>query len=132
MKHGAHRAEGPVFDAAMPEVVQRYGGWRIGLGLASEWRNGPGNLKLRPSLKLSAARVWTDSPEFTLRQSDRLGILSTATRARLPAAPGTVLGVATGLDTIAADGVRLGVGYGGLAMDGKLVHAAFARAKITF
>ena len=132
VKHGAHRAEGPVFDAAMPEVVQRYGGWRIGLGLASEWRDGPGNLKLRPSLKLSAARVWTDSPEFTLRQSDRLGILSTATRARLPAAPGTVLGVATGLDTVAADGVRLGVGYGGLAMDGKLVHAAFARAKITF
>ena len=132
MKHEAHRADGPVFHAAMPDVVQRYGGWKMGLGLSSDWRDGPGDLKLRPSLKLSAARVWTDSPEFTLRQSDRLGIVSTTSRARLAGAPGTVLGLGTGLDGVGANGLEWGVRYGGLVMDGKFVHAAFARAKISF
>ena len=132
VKHEAHTAEGPVFNAAMPDVVQRYGGWRVGLNLASEWQDGPGDVKLRPSLKLSAARVWTDSPDFTLRQSDRLGFLSTASRARLPNAPGTVLGLATGLDTTVGDGIGLGIGYGGLVLDGEFVHAAFAKAKLSF
>ncbi len=132
LRHESHTAEGPVFRAAMPEVVQRYGGWRMGLDLASDWQDGPGDLKLRPSLKLGAARIWTDSPEFALRQSDRLGIVSTASRARLPGAPGTVLGLGTGLDAVGPHGLSLGLRYGGLAMDGKLVHAAFARAKLSF
>ena len=132
LTHESHSAEGPVFRAAMPEVVQRYGGWRMGLDLSSDWREGPGELSLRPSLKLGAARVWTDSPAFALRQSDRLGIVSTTSRARLPGAPGTVLGLGAGLDAVGAHGLRLGVRYGGLVMDGKLFHAAFARAKIAF
>ena len=130
--HESHSAEGPVFRAAMPEVVQRYGGWRMGLDLASDWQDGPGELKLRPSLKLGAARVWTDSPEFALGQSDRLGIVSTASRARLPGAPGTVLGLGAGVDATGPHGLSLGLRYGGLALDGKLVHAAFARAKLSF
>ena len=132
LTHESHSAEGPVFRAAMPEVVQRYGGWRMGLDLSSDWRAGPGELSLRPSLKLGAARVWTDSPAFALRQSDRLGIVSTTSRARLPGAPGTVIGLGAGLDAVGAHGLRLGVRYGGLVMDGKLFHAAFARAKIAF
>ncbi len=132
LTHESHSAEGPVFRAAMPEVVQRYGGWRMGLDLSSDWREGPGELSLRPSLKLGAARVWTDSPAFALRQSDRLGIISTTSRARLPGAPGTVLGLGAGLDAVGAHGLRLGVRYGGLVMDGKLFHAAFAKAKIAF
>ena len=132
VKHEDHTAQGPVFRAAIPDVVQRYGGWRMGLGLSSDWQDGPGDLKLRPSLKISAARVWTDSPEFALRQSDRLGILSSTSRARLPGAPGTVLGLATGLDAAGPHGFSMGVRYGGLVMDGKLVHAAFGRAKISF
>ena len=132
LTHESHSAEGPVFRAAMPEVVQRYGGWRLGLDLSSDWRAGPGELSLRPSLKLGAARVWTDSPAFALRQSDRLGIVSTTSRARLPGAPGTVLGLGAGLDAAGAHGLRLGVRYGGLVMDGKLVHAAFARARLAF
>lgn len=132
LTHESHSAEGPVFRAAMPEVVQRYGGWRMGLDLASDWQDGPGDLKLRPSLKLGAARVWTDSPEFALGQSDRLGIVSTASRARLPGAPGTVLGLGTGIDATGSHGLSLGLRYGGLVLDGKLVHAAFARAKLSF
>ena len=56
----------------------------------------------------------TDRSEITLEAID-LGIVSTIGRARLPGLPGTVLGL-----------------YGGLAMGGKPVHAAFARAKLSF
>ena len=132
LEHEGHTAEGGVFRAAMPGLTQRYSGVKAGLGFASDWQEGPEGLKLRPTLKLTAMQVRTDSPEYELKQSDRLGILSTSSRARLPDAPETVFGFGAGLEATGVGGMRMRFGYAGAIMDGKVVHAVGGVMKYEF
>ena len=127
-----HVAEGGVFRATMPGLTQRYTGVKAGLGLVSDWQEGPAGLKLRPSLNLSAMQVNAESPEYELRQSDRLGIMSTTSRARLADGPGTVLGMGAGLEATGMGGVRMRFGYAAAVMDGEVVHAAGVGLKMRF
>ena len=132
LEHGGHMADGAVFRAAMPGVTQRYSGVKAGLGLASGWRETGGGVKLRPALNLSAMRTRTASGSFEMKQSDRLGILSTSSRARLADGPATVLGLGAGLEAAGPGGLQLGFGYAGLVVDGEVVHAAAARLRLPF
>ena len=116
----------------MPGMTQRYSGVRAGLGFASGWQEAGRGLKLRPKLNLSAMRVQAASESFELRQSHRLGFLSTSSRARLAGGPETVFGLGAGLEAAGPGGLQLGLGYAGLVMDGKLTHAAAARLRLPF
>ena len=127
-----HTAEGGVFRASMPGLTQRYSGVKAGLGMVSDWQQGPAGLKLRPSLNLSAMQVRAESPEYELRQSDRLGIVSTTSRAHLPDASGTVLGMGAGLEAASVGGVRMRFGYAAGVMDGEVVHAVGFGLKTQF
>ena len=132
VERGGHTAEGALFRAAMPAMTQRYSGVRAGLGFASGWQEAGHGLKLRPKLNFSAARVQAESESFKLEQSHRLGFLSTSSRARLAGGPETVFGLGAGLEAAGPGGLRLGLGYAGLVMDGKLTHAAAARLRLPF
>ena len=132
IERGSHTAEGAEFRAAMPGMTQRYSGVRAGLGFASDWQEAGHGLKLRPKLNLSAMRVQADSKGFELRQSHRLGVLSTSSRARLAGGPETVFGLGAGLEAAGPGGLQLGFGYAGLMVDGKLTHAAAARLRLPF
>ena len=117
LEQGAHRAEGAVFRADMPEVAQGYRGWKVGLGLASGWQNAWG-MKLRPVLNLSALRTESRSDSFELKQSDRGGIVETSVRARMDDAPKTVLGLAASVEALARGGLRLNFGYAAIGSPG--------------
>ncbi len=132
LERESHMAEGAVFRAAMPGLTQRYRGVKAGLGFASGWREAGGEVKLRPTLNLSAMRVRTGSESFEMKQSDRLGILSTGSRARLADAPETAFGLGAGLEAAGPGGLRMGFGYAGLVVDGELHHAAAASLHLPF
>ena len=128
----AHDAEGAVLNAAMPAQTQRYRGWKAGLGFAADWRDGPQELKLRPTLNLSAMGVETASDAFTLRQSDRLGLVSTSSRARLGGAPEMAFGLGAGLEAARSETLSVRVGYSAMLYDGDVHHAAVAGMKLNF
>ena len=132
IERGSHTAEGAEFRAAMPGMTQRYSGVRAGLGFASGWQEAGHGLKLRPKLNLSAMRVQADSKGFELEQSNRAGLISTSSRARLAGGPATVFGLGAGLEAAGPGGLQLGFGYAGLVVDGKLTHAAAARLRLPF
>ena len=132
IERGSHTAEGAEFRAAMPGMTQRYSGVRAGLGFASGWQEAGRGLKLRPKLNLSAMRVQADSKGFDLEQSNRAGLISTSSRARLRGGPATVFGLGSGLEAAGPGGLQLGFGYAGLVVDGKLTHAAAARLRLPF
>ena len=127
-----HTSEGGVFRASMPSLTQRYSGVQAALGLASDWQEGPAGMKLRPSLNLTAMHVQAESPAYELRQSDRLGIMSTTSRARLPDASGTMYGLGAGLEATGAGGMRMRFGYAGAIVDGDVVHAVGAGLQMKF
>ena len=131
VQHKGHMAEGALFRASIPGVTQRYSGVKTGLGFASGWQEGPKGLKLRPSLKLTAMHTRTESPDFDMRQSDRLGVLSTTSRGRFQDAPETVFGFGGSLDA-ESGGVRMRLGYGGVIMDGKVDHVVAVGLKTSF
>ncbi len=132
LRQDGYRADGLVFHAAIPGVMQRYHGWKAGLALASGWRDGPQNLKLRPSLKLTAMRAQTSSDSFTVKQSDRLGVVTTSSQAHLADAPQTVLAIGAGLEAADDDGFSFRLGYVGVVADGKPQHALVGGLKLRF
>ena len=96
------------------------------------WQEGPEGLRVRPSLKLTAMQVRSDSPEYEVRQSDRMGILSTTSRARLPDAPETVFGLGAGFEATGSGGLRMRFGYAGAILDGKFIHAVGGGLQMKF
>ncbi len=132
IEQAGYRAAGPVFRAAMPEVTQRYRGWKAGLALASDWREGPQGLKLRPALKLTAMRARASSGSFMLEQSDSLGLVTTSNRARLAGAPRTAIGLGAGLEATDGEGFSVRFGYAGAIIDGEQNHALVAGLKLRF
>ena len=133
LERGAQRAEGAAFRADVPETAQGYRGWKAGLGLASGWRDGPRGMKLRPALNLSALRTESRWGSFTLKQSDRLGIVETSVRARLADAPQTVLGLTAGVEAEGRGGLRMNFGYAAIrSPGGGIDHALAAGLNLRF
>ena len=132
LEQEGHRARGALFDADIPDIDQRYRGWKAGLDLASDWLEAPEGFRLRPSLSLSAMRIDSDSDSFDMTQSDRFGLLEMTSRVRPADAPRTVFGMGAGMDVVSDDNMKLRLGYVGMTIDGEAAHAAVAGFKLAF
>ena len=57
-ERSAHTARGLAFHASVPDISQRYSGWKTGLRLSSSnWLDGTDRLRWRPAVNLSAMRT---------------------------------------------------------------------------
>ena len=134
LRQGAYTAHGGALRAEVPGISQRYRGWKARLDLApSGWREGPGVLRWRPGVHLSATRTRTRGPAWLdVAQSDRAGVLSFASRARVAGLPRTVHGFGASLAVKRSDTWRFRAGYAGMVVDGEPVHAVVAGLRVRF
>ena len=137
VRQGAYTAQGAALRAEVPDVSQRYHGWKAGLDLApSRWLGGPGGLRAlrwRPGLHLGTTRTSTRGPSgLDVRQWDKAGVLSFTSRARVQGMPRTVHSIGASLTAMWSDAWRLRMGYAGMVVDGEPVHAAVAAFKVRF
>ena len=134
LEQASHSAEGPVMRADVPEISQRYSGWKLGMNLtSSDWLKNSGNLSWRPSLHFSTMRTNTSGPSsLSVMQSDRVGALSFANQASVRGMPGVAhaLGVSTIMKQ--SKNSRFNVGYFGTEVDGERDHAVLARYQFRF
>ena len=134
LEQASHSAEGPVMRADVPEISQRYSGWKLGMNLtSSDWLKNSGNLSWRPSLNFSTMRTNTSGPSsLSVMQSDRVGALSFANQAGVRGMPGVAhaLGVSTIMKQ--SKNSRFNVGYFGAEVDGERDHAVLARYQFRF
>ena len=134
LEQASHSAEGPVMRADVPEISQRYSGWKLGMNLtSSDWLKNSGNLSWRPSLHFSTMQTNTSGPSsLSVMQSDRAGALSFANQADVRGMPGVVH--ALGVNTIIkqSKNSRFNVGYFGTEVDGERDHAVLARYQFRF
>ena len=97
------------------------------------WRDGPGALRWRPGAHLSTPRTRTRVPAWLdVRQSDRGGVLSFTSRARVQALPWTVHAFGASLTAKRSDRLRFRAGYAGMMVDGEPVHGAVAGLSMRF
>ena len=134
LEQASHSAEGPVMRADVPEISQRYSGWKLGMNLtSSDWLKNSGNLSWRPSLHFSTMQTNTSGPSsLSVIQSDRVGALSFANQAGVRGMPSAVhaLGVSTIIKQ--SKNSRFNVGYFGSEVDGERDHAVLARYQLRF
>ena len=134
LEQASHSAEGPVMRADVPEISQRYSGWKLGMNLtSSDWLKNSGNLSWRPSLHFSTMQTNTSGPSsLSVIQSDRVGALSFANQASVRGMPSAVhaLGVSTIIKQ--SKNSRFNVGYFGSEVDGERDHAVLARYQLRF
>ena len=120
--------------ADVPEISQRYSGWKLGMNLtSSDWLKNSGNLSWRPSLHFSTMQTNTSGPSsLSVMQSDRAGALSFATQAGVRGMPSVVH--ALGVNTIIkqSKNSRFNIGYFGAEVDGERDHAVLARYQFRF
>ena len=129
----AYRARGAAFRAAVPEIAQRYHGWKAEMRLSpADWLRGTSTVRWRPALDLNAMRTHGDAATFTLRQSARKGLLNFSSVVRTEAMPRTVLAVGVSVDAMVSEQWRLRVGYAGMLVDGKPEHGVGAGLQIHF
>ncbi len=133
VERAAYRGRGAAFRASVPEMTQRYHGWKAGMRLSSaDWLNGTGTVRWRPALDLNAIRTHGDAVTFTLRQSASTRLLSFSSVVRADAMPRTVLAAGLSVDAMAFGQWRVRLGYGGMLVDGKPEHGVGAGVQIHF
>ena len=134
LRQGGYTARGAALLAETPGFSQRYQGWKARLDLApSGWRDGPGALRWRPGAHLSTTRTRTRGPAWLdVRQSDRGGVLSFTSRARVQELPRTVHAVGASLTAKRSDRLRFRAGYAGMMVEGEPVHGAVAGLSVRF
>ena len=134
--YSAHQAKGAVLNAEVPAYSQDYSALRLGLKMsASEWLNFSEDLKWKPHLQLD--QIHTNSGngnDVTLRQMDRLGILSFNSAANVQAMPEVVTAVSfgTSMKSSKSSQSEWKFGYAGLEADGEYYHAAVAAYQMRF
>ena len=134
--YSAHQAKGAVLNAEVPAYSQDYSALRLGLKMsASEWLNFSEDLKWKPHLQLD--QIHTDSGngnDVTLRQMDRLGILSFSSAASVQAMAEVVTAVSfgTSMKSSKSSQSEWKFGYAGLEADGEYYHAAVAAYQMRF
>ena len=133
LRQGAYTARGAAVSAEVPEISQRYSGWRASLALApTGWLDGPGTLNWRASLHLgtthtrtsgSGASRWAIRPRRSVElRVPRHGQGSTR----------TVHGIGASVVAARSDAWNFRMGYAGMVVDGEPVHGAVARLMIRF
>ena len=134
LRQGGYTARGAALLAEAPGFSQRYQGWKARLDLApSGWRDGPGALRWRPGAHLSTTRTRTRGPAWLdVRQSDRGGVLSFTSRARVQELPRTVHAFGASLTAKRSDRLRFRAGYAGMMVEGEPVHGAVAGLSVRF
>ena len=134
MHHGAYTAHGSVFRADVPAFSQRYHGWKSELRLSpARWWRGPRSLRWRPTLHLYTQRTQTNAPgSLDVMQSDRAGVLSLSSRARVSGLPRTVHGLGATVDAVRSENWRLQFGVAGILADGESDQAVLARLHVRF
>ncbi len=134
LRQDAWTAHGAALRAEVPGVSQRYRGWKARLGLApAGWLEGPGALRWRPGAHLGTTRTRTRGPAWlAVAQSDRAGVLSFTSRARVRGLPRTVHHFGAGLVAKGSDTWSFQAGYAGMEVDGETVHAAVAGLEVRF
>ncbi len=134
LRQDAWTAESAALTADMPEASRRYSGVKAGLGVASAaWLPGPGGLRWRPGLRFSALSVDTDGPSsLAMRQSDKAGVLSFASRGVMADLPRRVHGLAAAATVAGSGDWRLRLGYAGMEVDGDVEHGAGLRLQARF
>ena len=134
LEQTSHSAEGPVMRADVPEISQRYSGWKLGMKLTSStWLKDSGNLSWRPSLHFSTMQTNTSGPSsLSVMQADRVGALSFTNQAGVRGMPRVAH--ALGVNTIIkqSKNSRFNVGYIGTEVDGERGHAVLARYQLRF
>ena len=114
LEQASHSAEGPVMRADVPEISQRYSGWKLGMNLtSSDWLKNSGNLSWRPSLHFSTMRTNTSGPSSSFRDAvwiESVRLVS-ANQASVRGMPGVAhaLGVSTIMKQ--SKNSRFNVGY---------------------
>ena len=135
-EYSAHQAKGAVLNAEIPAYSQDYSALRLGLKMtASKWLKFSEDLKWKPHLQLD--QIHTDSgsgSDVTLRQMDRLGILSFNSAASVQAMPEVVNAVSfgTSMKSSKSSQSEWKFGYAGLEADGEYYHAAVAAYQLRF
>lgn len=134
LRQDAWTAESAALTADVPGASRRYSGVKAGLGVASAaWLPGPGGLRWRPDLRFSALSVDTDGPSsLAMRQSDKAGVLSFASRGAMADLPRRVHGLAAAATVAGSGDWRLRVGYAGMEVDGDMEHGAGLRLQARF
>ena len=134
LRQDAWTAESAALTADVPGASRRYSGVKAGLGVASaEWLPGPGGLRWRPDLRFSALSVDTDGPSsLAMRQSDKAGVLSFASRGVMADLPRRVHGLAAAATVAGSGDWRLRLGYAGMEVDGDVEHGAGLRLQARF
>ena len=134
LEQASHSAEGPVMRADVPEISQRYSGWKLGMNLtSSDWLKNSGNLSWRPSLHFSTMQTNTSGPSsLSVIQSDRVGALSFANQAGVRGMPSAVHALGVSSIIKQSKNSRLNVGYFGAEVDGERDHAVLARYQLRF
>ena len=134
LRQDAWTAESAALTADVPGASRRYSGVKAGLGVASaEWLPGPGGLRWRPGLRFSALSVDADGPSsLAMRQSDKAGVLSFASRGAMADLPRRVHGLAAAATVAGSGDWRLRLGYAGMEVDGDVEHGAGLRLQARF
>ena len=134
LRQDAWTAASAVLTTGVPGVSRRYSGVKAGLGVTSTgWLPGPGGLRWRPSLRFSTVSVDADGPSsLAMRQSDRAGVLSFASRGVMAGLPRRIHGLAAAATAAGSGDWRLRFGYAGMEVDGEVEHGAGLRLQARF
>ena len=134
LEQASHSAEGPVMRADIPEISQRYSGWKLGTNLtSSDWLKSSGNLSWRPSLHFSTMHTNMSGPSsLSVMQSDRVGALSFANQAGVRHMPSAIHALGASTIIKQSKNSRFNVGYFGTEVDGKRDHVVLTRYQLRF
>ena len=134
LRQDAWTAASAALTTDVPGVSRRYSGVKTGLGVTSTgWLPGPGGLRWRPSLRFSTVSVDTDGPSsLAMRQSDRAGVLSFASRGVMAGLPRRIHGLAAAATAAGSGTWRLRLGYAGMEVDGEVEHGAGLHLRVRF
>ena len=134
LEQASHSAEGPVMRADVPEISQRYSGWKLGTNLTSlDWLKSSGNLSWRPSLHFSTMHTNMSGPSsLSVIQSDRVGALSFANQAGVRSMPSAIHALGASTIIKQSKNSRFNVGYFGTEVDGKRDHVVLTRYQLRF
>ncbi len=135
-EHNAHIAQSPVLEAKVPGYTEDYSSVRVGMQLTStDWLKFTDDMKWKPHLKFDSIHTNSkDAGNLTLRQSDKLGVLSFNTNAGLRSMPDVVnsLSFSAKVKSSANDQAQWKFGFAGLEADGEHYYAAMAAYQLRF
>ncbi len=131
-----HVAESSALEAKVSGFTQDYTRAQLGLKMTSnEWLSFTNSAKWKPHLKFDSVRTNSnDAGSLTIRQSDKLGVLSFNSNAGLRSMPDVVNSLSFGakVKSSTKDQGEWKFGFAGLEADGEDYYAAMAAYQLRF